>query len=84
MAGGKKANGETKLRFVSDEAQYAVQECSLESGKNPLISYFSKRIIAYICVAIILFMFLTGNISLITNMALKVVNGVISVFSSLS
>ena len=81
---GKSANGGTKLRFVSDEAQYVVKNCSVDNGKNPLTAYLGKRVFAYIMVAIILFILLTGNIQLITNIALKVVSGIMNVLGSLS
>lgn len=79
----KSANGGTQLRFVSDEAQYAVNECTIESGKNPLTAYFAKRVWAYIIVSIILFILLTGNITIITNLALKVVSYIMDVISTL-
>lgn len=78
------ANGGTKLRWVSDEAQWAVSNCSLDQGKNPLTAYLSKRIMAYVCVSIVMFILLTGNITLITNIALKAVAGIMQVFSSLA
>ena len=84
MAGGKTANGGTKLRFVSDEAQYAVQHCTIESGKNPLTAYLGKRILAYVFVAIVIFILLTGNITIITNIALKVVSYIMDTLAKLA
>ena len=78
----KTANGSTKLRFVSDEAVFAVQHATLEQGANPLMSYFKNRLITYIVVAIILFILLTGNISLITDIALRMVSGIMNLLSS--
>lgn len=78
------ANGETKLRFVTDDAQYAIKQGSVESGANPWTIYFKKRIISYIMLAIILFILLTGNISLITNIALKMVSGIMDVLGGLA
>lgn len=78
----KTNNGESKLRFVSDEAQFAVHNASLEQGSNPLVNYFKNRALTYIVVAIILFILLTGNISLITDIVLKLVSGIMNVLSS--
>ena len=80
----KTSNGDSKLRFVTDDAQYAVQQGSVESGKSPWAIYFGKRVMSYILLAIILFILLTGNISLITNIALKIVSGIMDVLSGLA
>lgn len=77
-------NGGTKLRWVSEEAQYAVDHASLDQGSNPLMNYLKNRIIAYIFVAIILFILLTGNISIITDLALRAVQGIMSVLQGIS
>lgn len=78
------ANGGTKLRWVSDEAQYAVEHQTLEQGGNPLTSYLKNRVLAYVFVAVILFILLTGNISIITNLALKAVAGIMTALQGLS
>lgn len=79
------ANGEVKLRFVSDEAQYAVNNsATIESGKSPLTTYLAKRIWAYIAVSIILFMFFTGQINIITEIAMGVVKFIMEALSSLT
>lgn len=78
------ANGETKIRFVTDEAIYAVQECNIQNGKSPWAMYFRKRVMSYILLAIILFILMTGNISLITGIALKVVSGIMNVLGGLA
>lgn len=78
----KKANGESKLRWVSDEAQFAVRNASLEQGQNPLVSYFKNRVVTYIVVAIILFILLTGNIQVITNIVLKLVSGIMNILNT--
>lgn len=78
------ANGGTKLRWVSEEAQYAVDHASLEQGSHPLSNYLKNRILAYVFVAIILFILLTGNISIISNLALKAVAGIMDVLQGLS
>lgn len=80
----KGANGEAALRWVTDDAQFAVQQGSVESGKSPWSIYFGKRIATYIMLAIILFILLTGNIQLIANIAIKLVSGIMDVLSGLA
>lgn len=77
------ANGGTKLRFVSDEAQYCVEKCSIESGQNPIVVYLGKRIVVYIAVSIVMFILLTGNINIFTDIALKVVKFIMDVIQGL-
>ena len=81
----KGANGEVKLRWVTDDAQYAVNATVTEgNGKSPWTLYFKKRVAAYIFLTIIMFILLTGNITLITDIALKVVSGIMNVLQSLA
>lgn len=80
----KDSSGNVSLRFVTDDAQYAVSEGTIENGKSPWGIYFRKRIMSYVLLAIILFILLTGNISLITNIALNVVSGIMNVLSGLA
>ena len=70
-------NGEAKLRWVSDDAVYAVKVATVEEGKSPIKVYLFKRIGAYIIVAIVLFMLLTGNMQIFVNIALDLVSGII-------
>lgn len=90
------SNGKKKLRFVSDEAQYAVDstvgrsgDSSSKSGGNggytsPWGAYFKTRIVSYIFLAVAITILLTGNITIITNLALKLVGGLMNVLQSLS
>lgn len=79
------SNGEAKLRWVTDEAQYAVQQSGVENGgRSAWGIYLKKRIVAYIFLAIILTMFMTGNINILTNIALNAVEGVMNVLSELA
>lgn len=76
----KGADGSVSLRFVTDEAQFAVEQATTgNGGGNAMTTYFKKRIFSYIILSIMLFILLTGNISLITNLAVKVVSGLMSV-----
>jgi len=85
MASSKKtANGETKLRFVSDDAQYAVTAAdTVQSGKNPFVIYFGKRLFSYIFLAILIFILLTGNIDIFTRLALKLVSGILDIIQGI-
>ena len=80
----KDSNGNVSLRFVTDDAQYAVSQGTIESGKSPWGIYFRKRIMSYVLLAIVLFILLTGNISMITNIALNIVSGIMNVLSGLA
>lgn len=78
------ANGDVKLTWVTDDAQYAVKEGTIGSGKSPWAIYFKRRVMSYIMLAIILFILMTGNIHLITGIALNLVSGIINVLSGLA
>lgn len=77
-------NGETKLRWVTDDAIYAVQVATIESGKNPWIIYGKRRCVAYICLGVIMYIIFSGNITLLTQIVLNIVAGVINVATSLA
>lgn len=72
--------GETKLRWISDEAQYAVKFASYEEGKSPLAVYAKKRAGAHIVLAILITIFLTGNIQILMQLGVTLVSGLMSVF----
>ena len=80
----KDSSGNVSLRFVTDDAQYAVSEGTIENGKSPWGIYFRKRIMSYILLAIVLFILLTGDITMITNIALNIVSGSMNVLSGLA
>lgn len=80
----KSANGDVSLRWVTDDAQYAVTQGTIDSGKSPWALYFKKRVGSYIFLGIILFILLTGNIAILTNIAVKVVSGIIDILSGLA
>jgi hypothetical protein len=81
----KNGDGEGKLRLVSDEAVFAVKSAdTIESGKNPLAIYFKKRALGYILLAIVLFVFLTGRITIFTTAALKLVDGILKLIQGAS
>lgn len=78
------ANGETKLRFITDEAIQAVSEATTDGNKSAWAIYFKKRVMSYILLAIVLFILMTGNISLITGIALNIVSGIMNVLGGLA
>lgn len=71
-------DGGVKPRLVSEDACQAYNEVMNEAngGKNLLLVYLKKRIGAYIAVGIVLYMLLSGNLSLLVNIVLKALNGV--------
>ena len=73
------ANSKTKIQIVTDDAMVAVKQSSIENGKTPMGAYFGRRVISYIILSVMLFIILTGNISLITNLALRVVSGLLEI-----
>lgn len=76
-------DGQTKLRWISDEAQYAVSDIDLESGSSPLKKYLTKRIGAFVMVAIILYLLIGGQITVVTQLAVRLVSGIMSILSGL-
>ncbi|MEM4385403.1 MAG: hypothetical protein QXD03_02510 [Candidatus Anstonellales archaeon] len=79
----KDSNGDVQLRWVTEEAQYAVKEGTLEGGKNPWRIYLGKRIVSYIFLGISIYI-LFGHISLITDIAIRVVSGIMEVLNQLA
>lgn len=77
------ANGETKFRWVTDEAVYAVQTCAVDTGKSPLTVYLGKRVFAYILLAIVIYILFTGNIQLLANIAVNFVAGIMDALRTL-
>ena len=77
--------GEARLFFISDEAEFAVNTAETsQTGKSPLGIYFGKRLVSYIILAIVIFILLTGNLSIITNIALKAVSGLLSLIQDMA
>lgn len=83
MVKTNKETGETQLRWITDEAVYSVQVCAIETGKSPLTMYLKKRVIAFVMLAIVLFILFTGNIQLIVNIAINFIAGLMDALSSL-
>lgn len=75
--------GEAKLRWVSDEAEYAVRTCSMETGKHPAGVYLQKRIWAYIMAGAVIYVLATGNVQILVNIAINILGGVFDTLSKL-
>lgn len=77
-------SGQTRLKFISDEAEYAINAAeTVQTGKNPLVIYFGKRALSYIVLAIVLFILLTGNITIITDIAIKAASGILELIQNM-
>ena len=76
-------DGSTKLRWISDEAQHAVETTDLENGKSPLKIYLTHRIGAFVMVAIILYLLIGGQITVVTQLAVRLVSGIMSILGGL-
>lgn len=77
-------DGETHLRLISDDAIYAVQSTNTtETGKNPFTTYLVKRIWAFMIVAVVLYIFISGNVFTFTKLAVKLVSGLIEIINGL-
>lgn len=80
----KDGNGGVKLRFISDEAQYAVEQAANNQGSSPWGTYFKSRILSYIFLAVAMVILLTGNITIITDLIVKLVSGIMGVLQGLT
>lgn len=76
-----KSNG--KFRWISDEAVYACKAASMEEGKGALSIYFGKRVWTYIVCAIVLYLLISGNIQVVTQIAVSLVSGLMGVIERL-
>lgn len=84
MMAKTRKDGSTGIRWVSDEAQFAVENANLGEGRTALGIYSKKRFMVYIICTVMLFVFLTGNIQIFTNLAVQIVSGIISVIQGIS
>ena len=75
--------GMNKMRFVTDEAIYAVQSAAVGSGKSAISIYLGKRVFAFIMTGVVIYILLTGNVSLIVNVVLNFISGLIKALEGL-
>ena len=78
-----KATGEAKFRWISDDAIGAYQQAT-EIGKNPLFTYLKMRLISYIAVAIVIYILMSGNLAVIINFVLQMLESVFDMLGSLT
>lgn len=76
-------DGSTRLRWISDEAQHAVETIDLDAGRSPLKTYLKSRIGAFVMVAIILYLLIGGQITVVTQLAVRLVSGIMNILSGL-
>ena len=71
-------------KIVSDEARHSLRAAeTVETGKNPLTIYFGKRVVSYIILAVVIVVLLTGNITIITDIAVKAVKGILEIIQKM-
>ena len=75
---GTTSDGTMKMRFISDEAVYAVRNAEVGSGKNALVAYTQKRAYGVIMLGIVITLLLTGNLGIIMKIGVKLASGIIS------
>lgn len=69
--------GFSVTKFVSDEAKFAVKKASTDAnGKSVWGIYLPKRAIAYIGLGLALYILFTGNITVLTGLAIKFASGI--------
>lgn len=78
----KTSGGENKYRFISDDAVRAYQQTIVEGNKQPYIKYAVSRAWAYIALAIIVVVLLTGNYSVFLKIGIKIGEGIINIVNS--
>ncbi len=79
ITGRNTKTGETTLRIVTEDAQYAMVAADMaNTGRNPFLIYFKKRVVSFVVLAVLLFILLTGNINVITNIGVKLASGIIN------
>lgn len=74
--------GNPKPRIVSTDASMAWHDAA-ETGKNVLIIYLKKRLVAYIAIAIVAYMLLSGNLTMIISLVLKLIKGALDSISGI-
>jgi hypothetical protein len=78
-----KKTGATKLTIISEDAQFSVVSADMvNTGKSPFVIYFQKRVISFVVLAVLIFILLTGNINIITNIGVKLASGILNVINS--
>lgn len=77
------SKGETKLNIITEDAQFAVISAeTAQTGQSAYLIYFKKRIISFVILAVLIFILLTGNINIITNIGVKLASGILEAISN--
>lgn len=77
------SKGETKLNIVTEDAQFAVISAeTAQTGQSAYLIYFKKRIISFVILAVLIFILLTGNINILTNIGVKLASGVLEAINN--
>lgn len=75
--------GETKLNIVTEDAQFAVISAeTAQTGQSAYLIYFKKRIISFVILAVLIFILLTGNINILTNIGVKLASGILEAINN--
>lgn len=83
MARTDSSSGGSRPKWVTFDAHKAVQK-EEETGKNAVGFYLYRRIWAFILIAISLYILITGNINLITGLAINWVSGILSALQNMA
>jgi len=70
-------SGGVSSKWVTDDAMHAMEDAQ-EHNVAPWAGYFKRRILAYIFLAVVLFILLTGNIFSITTLVTDALQGLFS------
>lgn len=76
-------DGECKYRFISDDAVRAYQQSIVDGGnKQPYVKYAVSRVWAYIALAIIITVLITGNYGVFIKLGTKIGEGIINMIQN--
>ena len=77
--------GETKLNFITEDAQYAMTTAdTATTGASPYIIYGKKRIISFVVLSILIFILVTGRINIFAELGIKLADGVLKMISGVN
>lgn len=80
----KSSSGECSYRFISDEAVRAYNESTMNGGnKQPYLRYIVYKAWAYILVAVLITILLTGNVEIFLNIGVKLATGFLELIKQL-
>ena len=77
-------DGESKYRFISDDAVRAYQQSIVDGGnKQPYVKYAVSRVWAYIALAIIITVLITGNYGVFIKLGTEIGEGIINMIQNI-